>query len=98
MSSLLKEKRALIKLREELEGRKGKLCRSCKGFEHLVRNYRNRKEGEKGAEIPQNKFEILRSQVVQCGVEERVVRSIRTVVVKCFKCGEEGHKCRKCSL
>jgi len=32
MSSLLKEKHALAKLREELEGRKGKLCRSCKGF------------------------------------------------------------------
>jgi len=98
MSSLLKEKHALIKLREELEGRKGKLCRSYKGFGHLVQNCRNRKEGEKGAEIPQNKFEILRSQVVQYGVEERVVRSTRTVVVKCFKCGEEGHKCRKCSL
>jgi len=98
MSSLLKEKCTLVKLREELEGRKGKLCRSCKGFGHLVRNCRNRKEGEKGAEIPQNKFEILRSQVVQCSVEERVVRSTRTVVVKCFKCGEEGHKCRKCSL
>jgi len=29
-------------------------------------------------------------------VEERVVRSTRTVVVRCFKCGEEGHKCREC--
>jgi len=46
--------------------------------------------------MPQNKFEILRSRVMQCGVEERVVRSTRTVVVKCFKCGEEGHKCREC--
>jgi len=35
---------------------------------------------------------------MQCGVEERTVRSIRMVVVKCFKCGEEGHKCRECSL
>jgi len=35
---------------------------------------------------------------MQCGVEERVVRSTRTVVVRCFKCGEEGHKCRECSL
>jgi len=98
MSSLLKEKRALTKLREELEGRKGKLCKSCKGFRHLAQNCRNKKEGEKGAEMPQNKFEILKSRVMQCGVEERVVRSTKTVVVKCFKCGEEGHKCRKCSL
>jgi len=98
MSSLLKEKRALAKLREELEGRKEKLCRSCKGFGYLAKNCRNRKERKKGTEMPQNKFEILRSRVMQCGVEERVVRSTRMVVVKCFKCGEKGHKCRECPL
>jgi len=98
MSSLLKEKRALTKLREELEGRKGKLCRSCKGFRHLAQNCRNRKEGEEGAEMPQNKFKILRSRVIQCGVEERVVRGARREVVRCFKCREEGHKCRECPL
>jgi len=36
MSSLLKEKYALTKLREELEGRRGKLYRRCKGFGHLT--------------------------------------------------------------
>jgi len=96
MSSLLKEKRALAKLREELEGRKGKLCRSCKGFRHLARNCRNGKEGEKGVEMPRNKFEVLRSRVMQCGIEERIVRSMRTAVVKCFRCREEGHKYRMC--
>jgi len=35
---------------------------------------------------------------MQCGVEEKVVRSTRMVVVKCFKCGEKGHKCRECPL
>jgi len=98
ISSLLREKRALTKLREELEERKGKLYRSCKGFGHLARNCRNRKGGEKEAEMPQNKFEFLKSRVTQCGIEERAVRSMRTVVIKCFKCGEGGHKCRECPL
>jgi len=48
--------------------------------------------------MPQNKFEVSKSRVMQCGIEEKAVRSMRTVVVKCFKCGEEGHKCRECPL
>jgi len=61
LSNLLREKHALTKLRVELEGRKRKLCRSCKEFGHLAQNCRNRREKEKGAEMPQNKFEILKS-------------------------------------
>jgi len=35
---------------------------------------------------------------MQCRVEEKAIRSMRVVVVKYFKYGEEGHKCRKCPL
>jgi len=98
MRNLLKEKRTLTKLRVELEERKGKLCRSCKGFRHLARNCRNRKGGEKEVEIPQNKFEVLKSRVMQCSIEEKMVRSVRIVVIRCFKYKKEGHKCKECLL
>jgi len=98
MSNLLNEKRALAKLRAKLEGRKGKLCRCCKKFRYLAQNCRNKRGEKKGTVIPQNKFEVLSSRVMQCGVEERVVRSMRTIVIRCFRCGEEGHKCREYPL
>jgi len=95
---MLKERHALAKLRVELEGRKGKLCRCCRKFRHLARNCRNERREKEGTVVPQNKFEVLSSRVMQCGVEERVVRSVRAVVVKCFRYGVEGHKCRECLL
>jgi len=64
LSNLLREKHALAKLREELKGRKVKLCRSCKGFGHLAQNCRNKNEEGKGAMTPQNKFEVLKSRVM----------------------------------
>jgi len=35
---------------------------------------------------------------MQCGIEERVVRSVKMAVVRCFRCEGEGHKCRECPL
>jgi len=64
MSNLLKEKHSLVKLREELEEKREKLCFSCKGFRHLAQNCRNKKEEKKRTIVSQNKFEILRSRVV----------------------------------
>jgi len=99
MRNLLKEKHALTKLREELEGRREKLCRSYKGFGHLACNYRNKGGEKKGKVVPQNKFEILMSRVMQCGLEKRIIKRQKEVRrVECFKCGEEKHKYREYSL
>jgi len=64
MSSLLNEKHTLAKLRAELEGRKGKLCRCCKKFRYLAQNYRNKGREEEGTTVPQNKFKVLKSRVM----------------------------------
>jgi len=48
--------------------------------------------------VPQNKFEVLKSRVMQCGEGERTIRQIRVAEVECFECREQGHKCRKCPL
>jgi len=97
LSNLLKEKHALAKLREELEGKKGKLCKNCKKFRYLAQNYRNKREEEKGT-TPQNKFKVLRSRVMQCGLKERAIRRQEVILVKCFKCEKKGHKYRECPL
>jgi len=98
MSNLLREKRSLTKLREELEEKKGKLCWCCKKFGHLACNYRSKREGEKGKMTPPNRFKMLLSRVMQYGVEERTIRRHKMVVVKCCKCGEKRHKCKECLL
>ena len=48
--------------------------------------------------MPQNKFEVLTSRVMQCNVREMMIRKQEMVRVECFKCGKKGHKCRECPL
>ena len=97
MSNLLKQKCSLTKLREGLEERKGKLCYNCKRFRYLGQNCKSKEEEKRGKAVPQNKFEVLSSQVMQCGVKERTIRKQEEVrEVECFKCKEEGHKYKEC--
>jgi len=93
MSSMLNQKKALAKLRAELEGRYRRKCWGCKRFGHLACNCRNKEREEKGKTVPQNKFEVLVSRVIQCGVRgEAEVRWQKVEEeVRCFRCRGVGH-------
>jgi len=72
MGSMLNQQHTLAKLRAEIKGRKGRVCWRCRKFGHLAYNCRNEKEKEKGKPIPQNRFEVIVSRVMQCGVKGEV--------------------------
>jgi len=94
MSNLLNQKHTLAKLRAELEGRKGRIYRCCRKFGHLAHNCRNKNKEKKGKPIPQNRFEVIVSRIIQCGVKEKVkVRKQETVEegVQCFRCRRMEH-------
>jgi len=62
-------------------------------FGYLAHNCRNIKEA-KGKLVLQNRFEVIVSRVMQCGVrEEAKVRRQKTVEegVQCFRCWGIGH-------
>jgi len=98
MSNLLKEKHTLVLLRAKLKGRQERECWKCRGFGHQAQHCRKGEE-KKGKLILQNKFEILASRVMRCGVELRRQKAKQEKWrMECYKCGEKGHKCRECLL
>ena len=89
MGSMLNQQHTLAKLRAAIEGREGRVYWGCRKFRHLACNCRNEKEEKKGKPIPQNRFEVIASRVMQCGVRGEVkVRKQETVEegVQCFRC------------
>jgi len=67
MSNMLNERYAFAKLRAELEGREKRIYRRCGRFGHLVQKYRNGEEQKKRTVVG-NRFEALRSRIMQCGI------------------------------
>jgi len=98
LSRILNQWYALAKLRAEIEGREGRVCWGCKRFRHLACNYRNKRVKKKKKSVSQNKFEVIASRVMQCGVREEIkVRRQETMEeVRCFRCWGIGHLKWKC--
>jgi len=59
----------------------------------LAHNCRNKNKKKKRKPIPRNKFEVLLSRVMRCGVREEVrIRKNKMVEeVKCFRCWGVGY-------
>ena len=93
MGGILNQWHAFAKLRAEIEGREESVCWRYKRFRYLAYNYRNKKGEEKGRLIPQNKFEVIASKVMQCGVREEVKVRRQEIIeeVKCFRYWGVGH-------
>jgi len=93
MGSILNQWHALAKLRAEIEGKKGRVCWGYRKFGHLACNCRNREQEEKGRSTLQNRFKILASRVIRCGLREKVKVRRQKVVeeVQCFRCRGTRH-------
>ena len=93
IGSMLNQQHTLAKLRAEIEKRKGRVCWRCRKFGHLARNCRNIRK-TKGKLVPQNRFEVIVSRVMQYGMrEEAKIRGQKTVEegVQYFRCQRVEH-------
>jgi len=96
LSKMLNTRRALAKMKSELEGREGRKCWQCKQFSHLAKNCRNKGGRVEERKKSTNRFKTLTSRIMQCGVREVRRQEVVREVVKCFGCGREGHKKWEC--
>jgi len=72
--------------------------RKCGWFRHMAHHCRRieiEARREQRGEFSENRWELLRCRMMTCEEERMVVRSARREaqqVVKCWGCGEEGHR------
>jgi len=93
MGSMLNQWHALAKLRAEIEGKEERVCWRCRKFGYLAYNCRNMKEA-KGKLVSQNRFEVIASRVIQCGVRKETKVKRQKIVeerVQYFRCQRIGH-------
>ena len=83
-------------MRSELEGREGRKCWEYKWFGYLAKNCRNKGGRVEEKKKSTNRFETLTSRIIQCGVREVRRQEVMRKEVKCFGCGEDGHKKWEC--
>jgi len=85
MSNMFNQRYALTKLRAELERRKERIYRKYEKFRHLAWRCRNGEEQKKKAVVG-NKFKVLGSWVMQCGIREvRRQEVVKEEVKYCYK-------------
>ena len=93
MGSMLNQWHALAKLRAEIEEKEERVCWRCRKFGYLAYNCRNMKEA-KGKLVSQNRFEVIASRVIQCGVRKEAKVKRQKIVeerVQYFRCQRIGH-------
>ena len=69
-------------------------CRWYRKFGHLAHNYRNREQEKKERSTLQNRFKVLTSRVMRCGLRREVKVRKQEVVeeVQCFRYRRTGHR------
>jgi len=89
MSRILNQWHTFVKLKTKIEKRKRKVYWKYGESGYLACNCRNKKIKMKRKLISQNKFEMIASRVMQCGVRKKVkVRKQKTIEkeVQYFRC------------